>query len=168
MAKPFTRRGTKILTYKGTLYDQDLIIFGSYATNCGGCDTIPSVHIVAELLRKYMERPDTLIFYEGLMISHMIGTVGEAAKPYGIRHMMGFLDTPLPVCIARVEQRRLEQGNTKPFDPNRTLVKDYKAVKRAYENADAQGFYTFPIRFEHAVVDTLSMLRRLAGTATPR
>jgi hypothetical protein len=53
---------------------------------------------------------------------------------------MGFLDTPLDTCIERVKQRRLERGNDKPFDPNRTLVKDYKAVRQARDNAITQGF----------------------------
>ena len=162
MAKPHTRRGRKISTYKGSLYGNDLIIFGSYETQCGGCDTIPSVHIVAEMLHKYMALTNTLIFYEGLMISHMIGTVGNAAKPYGSNHLIGFLDTPLPICIARIEQRRLEAGNTRPFDPNRTVVKDYKAVQAAKKNAFMQGLDVVDIRFEHSVVDTLAMIRQLS------
>lgn len=159
MAKPYTRRGSKILTYKGSLYGCDLILFGSYETNCGGCDTIPSVHIVSELLHKYMAYDNTMIFYEGLMISHMIGTVGEAAKQYPYHHVMGFLDTPLEMCIERVKQRRLSVGNAKPFDPERTLVKDYKAVERAKVNATNQGLQTVTIRWDHAVVDVLKHLR---------
>ena len=163
MAKPHTKRGKKIATYKGDLYGQDFIIFGSYETNCGGCDTIPSVHIVAEMLDKYLALPNTLIFYEGLMISHMIGTVGATVKMHPKwLHTMGFLDTPLETCIARVQQRRLDQGNTKPFDPERTLVKDYKAVRRARENAIDQDFHVVDVRHDHAVVDVLTYLRKLS------
>src|SRR5437899_9032458 len=86
----YTDKG-KVRSYLGKLHSQEpdghyehpVVIFGSYEAQCGGCDTIPSVSIVADMLRSYMKDPkmkNGLIFYEGLMISHMIGTVGAAAR----------------------------------------------------------------------------------------
>jgi uridine kinase len=150
------------LFYKGSLNKKDFFILGSYENACGGCDTIPSVHIVAKLLDDLMSSAGNgVIFYEGLMISHMIGTVGAIAKKHNERHTMAFLDTPLDTCIERVRQRRLDAGNTKPFDPNRTLIGDYKAVRAAHKNARMQGFQTALVDHTLAVDDVKHLLQRL-------
>lgn len=153
-------KSKKILAYKGHLLEHPFILLGSYETQCGGCDTIPSVQIVADLLTQLRD-DDGLVFYEGLMISHMIGTVGAAVKDWGDDHMMGFLDTPVETCIQRVRDRRLEKGNTKPFDPNKTLVKDYHAVQSAKRNAIAAGFQVVTIAHQVAVDDVLAHLEAL-------
>lgn len=142
------------MIYHGVFNKHPIAFLGSYATDCGGCDTIPKVSIVAELLQEIMGSPgEGIVFYEGLMISHMIGTVGAAVRPYETRHIMGFLDTPLDVCIERVKARRLARGNDKPFDPKRTLTKDYVAVGQAKRNATIQGFRVVDIGYESALFD---------------
>ena len=148
--------------YKGEMFGKPFYILGSYVTQCGGCDTIPSVSVVATLL-KYLRLSgeDAIVFYEGLMISHMIGTVGNAVRDWGTDHIMGFLNTPLETCIARVRARRLEKGNDKPFDPTKTLVGDYKAVQGAKKNAIAQGFVVKVVDHTCAVDDVLHMLEVL-------
>lgn len=156
-----TERG-KPLCYMGELFGKPIVIFGSYETACGGCDTIPSVHIVAQMLQDFMPEPDLLVFYEGLMISHMIGTVGAVAKEFNDDHYMGFLDTPLETCISRVVARRVAAGNSKKFDPNTTLIKDYRAVSLAKANAEKQGFNVLTIRHNRAVKDVLYYLQYLA------
>jgi hypothetical protein len=162
-AKPkiFVKPG-KPLLYQGVLFERPFIVFGSYETQCGGCDTIPSVKLVADLLKTHMMvAEEGTIFYEGLMISHMIGTVGAAAKMFNDNHVMGFLDTPLETCIERVKARRLEKGNTIPFDPNKTLVGDYRAVQGAKRNAITQGFNVRTIDHTCAVEDVMHELERL-------
>jgi hypothetical protein len=169
-ARPFehtTKKSGKIkpLIYRGELFNLPFYIFGSYETYCGGCDTIPSVHIVAELLDRHLRNPSNpgLVFYEGLMISHMLGTVGNIAHLYNSRHVMAFLDTPIEVCIERVRSRRAERGNIKPFDPNRTLVGDYKAVKQAKQNALRAGFAVVDIDHTLAVDEVLRHLKLIAS-----
>jgi hypothetical protein len=160
-------RPGKPLTYKGTLLGVPFIVFGSYETQCGGCDTIDSVRKVADLLELWRKTGGNgLVFYEGLMISHMIGTVGAAAKPWGRHHMMGFLDTPLETCIARVRQRRLERGNTNPFDPHKTLIGDYRAVQGAQRNALAQDFRVVAISHHSPVEQVLHHMQVLLAENT--
>lgn len=160
-------RHGKPLTYMGKLLDVPFIVFGSYETQCGGCDTIDSVKKVADLLHLWMKtKGEGLVFYEGLMISHMIGTVGAAAKEYGRDHMIGFLDTPLQVCIDRVKARRLERGNTAPFDPGRTLIKDYSAVQGAQRNALAQDFRVVAISHHSPVEQVLHHMQVLLAKDT--
>lgn len=137
---PSRLEGKKVRIYQGQIRKLPLFVLGDYHTDCGGCDTIPSVKIVAELLVKLREQGHGVVFYEGLMISHMLGTVGATVHPWGMDHTMGFLDTPVQTCIDRVLARRMAKGNTRPFDPNKNLVKDYRAVQQCMRNAVAGGF----------------------------
>lgn len=170
-AEPFeySEKG-KIRSYIGKLhsygptghYEHPVVIMGSYEAQCGGCDTIPSVSIVADMLKSYLREPRLaygLVFYEGLMISHMIGTVGAAAREWKHDHVMAFLDTPLSVCIARVRARRVERGaDGAGFDP-KNIVADWPRVRSARQNAINQGFTVVDVPHENAVGFTLGYLR---------
>lgn len=168
-ALELTERG-KVRSYMGHMLDsygilKTVVVYGSYEANCGGCDTIPSVNIVADMIHRDMKDPRIdLVFYEGLMISHMIGTVGAAAKCYNDNHTMVFLDTPLEVCIERVNNRRKNQGNTKEFDP-RNIVADHPRVIAARRNALAQGFKVVDVAYQTAVQSTLEICRDLISAA---
>jgi hypothetical protein len=97
----------------------------------------------------------------------MLGTVAAAVRDWGDDHVMGFLDTPMETCIQRVRDRRLEKGNLKPFDPEKTLVKDYRAVSKAKINAVTAGFNVVTVNHSEALDDTLLYLRNLlAGAKT--
>jgi uridine kinase len=149
-AEPYLFLGAKIAAYKGKLFDVPFYIIGSYATQCGGCDTIPKVALVADILRELMTNNDMfnvytgpgIVFFEGLMISHMLGTVGEMQKQLGKQHnVLAFLDTPLDLCVQRVMLRRAARGDERPFDP-KNVIKDHPRVKSCMENA---------IRYEYRV-----------------
>lgn len=166
-AEPCEYFGRKIRSYIGTWEQWRVVVFGSYETQCGGCDTIPSVKIVAEMLQDYMSRPGVdLVFYEGLMISHMIGTVGAVAKTFGNRHAMGFLNTPLGVCIDRVRARRVERGaDGAGFDP-RNIIADHPRVLGARRNAIAQGFKVCDVEYSAAFDHTKILLRDHLSTSS--
>jgi hypothetical protein len=139
-----------------------LYIMGSYESTCGGCDTIDSVHKVAELLEEVMDHPGPgLLVYEGLMISHMIGTVGGVAYRYGKRHTMAFLDTPLQVCLDRVQARRDARGATARFNPTNT-IKDHANVLRCRKNAIHGGFHVVDLIHTDAVEQSMRILHELS------
>jgi len=162
----------KILAYTGIIphWDVPLVFLGNYENTCGGCDGIPSVHIVAELLKQFNEEEDTIVFMEGLMISHMLGTVGKAqadefGKDGGI---LAFLDTPLDVALARIQKRRDERGDKREFNPSNT-IKDYDAVELSRLNALRQGYrvrsipHNNPLPTVHGHLDALA--REIKGVA---
>jgi len=156
------RGGQKPRLYKGELFYMPIYILGSYEQHCGGCDTIPSVQIVAEMLHKLLFSKTTgLVLYEGLMISHMIGTVGHVAHMFNSQHVMGFLDTPLEICIERVNKRRVDRGNDKPFDAHRTLVPDYRRVQMARANAERLKYQVVTVPWRTALDSTLNELAKL-------
>lgn len=148
---PHAYEGKKVRIYKGELRASELYypdhhiepvtlyVLGSYETTCGGCDTIPSVSVVAEWLHTLAEHEEeNLLLFEGLMISHMIGTVGAAQKTAPGHHWRAFLDTPLQTCLDRVVARRQERGMTKPFNPTNTQ-KDWPRVRQCRDNCIKQG-----------------------------
>lgn len=160
-AIPYEAENKKVRVYRGELDKVPVYVLGSYATTCGGCDTIESVHIAAELIVRHMELPGPgLVVYEGLMISHMIGTVGDAVRPYGKRHVMAFLDTPLDVCLERIRERRRARGEKRPLNTENT-TKDWDAVRRARQNALNQGFVVVDIDHTNSIDQSLGVVRGL-------
>jgi hypothetical protein len=148
--------------YRGEIFDCELFVLGDYRGQCGGCDTIQPYDHILPLISWVMERQEpSLLVYEGLLISHSIGRIGELVKPYGARHVMGFLDTPLDVCLERVRSRRLERGQLAPLNPENT-TKDHNAVHRCRLRAEQQGFTVRTIDHTSAISQSLEILRDLS------
>lgn len=139
-------------------------ILGSYKNTNGGCDTIHSVKYVAQMLRELMEESSLdLVLFEGLMISHMLGTVGQAQLELGPeRCVLAFLDTPLETCLERVQQRRLAAGNTKPFNPANT-TKDWPRVHQSARNAILAGYTVTTLDHTRAVECALDQMEALVN-----
>tara|TARA_R110002167_G_scaffold42421_9_gene128756 strand:+ start:1822 stop:2427 length:606 start_codon:yes stop_codon:yes gene_type:complete len=156
-----TEKG-KPLVYKGQVMSIPVYFLGSYKTSCGGCDTIPSVKIVAGLLDTLTnEHEHGTIVFEGLMISHMIGTVGAKLKELGVeKSILAFLDTDIETAIQRVKDRRLAAGNTKPLNEDNTR-KDHPRVIAARNNAIEQGFQVYDIDHKNAVEVTKTLLNKM-------
>lgn len=162
-AKPILHLGKKVRAYQGRLDGNPLFILGSYETACGGCDTISSVQEVADLLRLLMTNNDDadcfevskehgIVFFEGLMISHMLGTVGAMQEKLGKdKNVLAFLDTPLDKCIEHVTTRRMKRGDHRPFDP-KNVIKDHPRVHQSKDNARKQGFMTVDIPWQDASI----------------
>lgn len=153
-------------SYFGHFEGIPLIILGSYETACGGCDTIPSVGRVAELLEHYMTDGDCgngIIFFEGLMISHMLGTVGAMQAKLGKENnVLAFLDTPLDKCIERVMHRRQLRKDERPFDP-KNVIADHPRVFQSRENAIKQNYRIRDVHWKIACEDVADDLKLLAA-----
>ena len=167
-AKPAKREGKKVRAYLGGYEGVPIVILGSYETTCGGCDTIPKVSIVADLLHEYADyfhpnglNPHGLIVFEGLMISHMLGTVGKAMDEIGKEKcILAWLTTPLKVCLERVQERRTARGDTRPFNPDNT-IKDFKANELCQANSLRQGFRRVYIDHTSATQDAFILISHL-------
>jgi hypothetical protein len=144
-----------------------MFFLGSYSATCGGCDTLPDVATVAKLLTDYMSDPELdtgVVFFEGLMISHMLGTVGKAqAALHKKKNVLAFLDTPLEVCIERVKARRDARGDIRPFNPRNVIV-DHPRVASSRINAVKQGYTVVDVDHTNAVEVVKWHLRTLLYT----
>jgi uridine kinase len=150
----------KVEAYVGELHGKEIAILGSYENVCGGMDTVSDIRDAAELITRYADEFPQ-VFYEGLFISHMIGTVGAAVRPYGDRAILAFLDTPLDVCIDRVIERRKERGDLREFDP-KNVIKDFSAVQNCRRNCIAQGFNVVDINHQNATRECFRLMKKAA------
>ena len=159
---------TSARTVKPIMYAGDhpggyrMYFLGSYETVCGGCDTINGVALVASLLQHlHDEEAEGICIFEGLMHSHMVGTIGAKQKELGVEnHQRAFLDTPLQVCLDRVLQRRKERGQSKPFNPSNTQ-KDWPRVQQCKFNCDNQGMVTQTVSHEAAIKGVYQIIEEM-------
>ena len=112
------------------LYKHPLFILGPYTATCGGLDSLSDVNDHIRLLQHYAEIGH--VFYEGLLGSEYYGRIGKVSEAYGNAHIFAFLDTPIDLCLARVQARRLARGNTKPLNPANTVGRVAKIERLRY------------------------------------
>lgn len=79
-----------------------VVVLGSYEAACGGCDGLPSVREVYELIKEIRGgNGDVPVVCEGLLLSE---DTKWALQSHGLRCY--YLTTPVDVCADRVKQRR--------------------------------------------------------------
>jgi hypothetical protein len=114
----------------------------STLTPTGGCDTITTQDEVCDAVRRFSKRGSVL--FEGLLISGLWFRYDALARELAIRdYRWVFLNTSLEECIARTLARRQKAGNTKPFDPEKSLVGKFYSVQRCHEKAADAGHQTW-------------------------
>jgi thymidylate kinase len=104
-----------------------LYVLGPYTATCGGLDGLSDVLDHIRLLDHYGKVGH--VFYEGLLGSEYYGRIGKVSEQFKDSHIFAFLDTPLQVCLQRVQARRLAKGNTKPLDPSNTVGRVAKIAR---------------------------------------
>jgi len=114
-------------------------VVGSYANACGGADGISTQEEIATRVVKAVAVGHVLV--EGLLMSKSSagGHVAPILKEHGA--IFGFLDTPWDTCLERVFARRAAAGNTKPFDPEKTMLSAYAQCRRSAELLTLAGGY---------------------------
>jgi hypothetical protein len=143
-------RMTKNVAYRGRWgFDGtpvSVYILGDYdpKRSAGGCDTIPTIQEVIDLVEKYGSRPNSIVVLEGLLLAHSWGALGEYAhERWGKRYVNVFLDTPVEKCIARVTKRRAGKGVETEGDRAAKIEKnirdDYHRVELCFARVVARG-----------------------------
>lgn len=120
-----------------------LYVVGSYETACGGCDGIQPYSLIWPRVENWAASGNVL--FEGALVSNSYGTIGAASEGYGDRFVFAFLDTPVDVCLTRINARRLVRGEQSPVNPhhcerihksNATVMGKVKGKNRRYEVLD--------------------------------
>ena len=83
-----------------------LFVLGHYETDCGGCDTIPEIQQVYDMVREAATVYGMDVLYEGLLISAEFRRTHEMSMEPGLGHHTIGLDVPLDVCLASINARR--------------------------------------------------------------
>ena len=135
-----------------------LYVVGSYENACGGADGIKTQEEIADRVRRAAAHGHVLV--EGLLMSKSSdgGACAPALRELGA--IFAFLDTPWAVCLERVLARRAAAGNTKPFDPEKTMRAAYEQCARSAELLTAAGGYDVrPLPWEQPVTVVMHWLQ---------
>lgn len=147
--QPILTQGRKVQAYGAEHKGQKYVLLGSYATVCGGMDTISDKLVRLALIDKYAE-PDTVLMFEGLITGKTYGAIGafsEESAQFG-SWLYAFMGTPFEVCVERVLQRRQAKGNAAPFDPERTMRPTYGSCEGTARIAAERGHKVYTV--DHA------------------
>lgn len=163
-------RMTKNTVYRGTLQNGIVVyVLGDYSPHrsAGGCDTIPSVQEVIDLVEKYGSKKNSLVVLEGLLLAHSWGALGEYAhERWGERYVNAFLDTPMETCLARVAERRAGKGRETEGDRAAKIEKnirdDYYRVELCYKRVVARGGVRVDIPHKTAPAEFYKLVNRVA------
>jgi thymidylate kinase len=135
-----------------------LYILGPYTATCGGLDSLSDVNDHIRLLEHYGKIGH--VFYEGLLGSEYYGRIGKVSEQFGDRHIFAFLDTPIEVCLERVQARRLAKGNTKPLNPANTVGRVAKIERLRYRLENEFKRPTRTITYISPTSEILELYRR--------
>ena len=103
---------------------QDIYVVGSYENICGGLDGIKTQDGACARIVKYASRGN--VIFEGLLASNVYQRwIDLSTKINGL--IWAFMDTPLDVCLARIEARRKARNAIEPLNPANTISK-HKAI----------------------------------------
>jgi hypothetical protein len=82
---------------------RSLVVVGPYRTDCGGCDAVKTQDLVCESVRMAAVRAPN-VFFEGVIVSTIFQRYYALSRELG-GMVWAYLDTPLEVCLARIQAR---------------------------------------------------------------
>lgn len=138
------------------------MIIGSYRTACGGLDSLPSFAVqqaaIMWAISKFNPRH---ILAEGILASTVYGSWGSFAEglaDLGHQYVWCYLDTPLEVCLERIQKRQEASGKVR--DIKTELVADkIKAINATRTRAlDANDLvYDLPYQSAEQAMRSIMM-----------
>jgi hypothetical protein len=160
-AIPYPRRrnlfgGTSLCSRRVEYYQlgDGGVVIGTYENNCGGCDNIQEGYIrVQQLAMERMPEHPAYVLFEGVII-------GSTYKPWlAFSQKVGgmlwvFLDTPLDVCVERVQQR----NRGKPINLDRMREK-HLVTQRDCNKAIADGEHVVVLPWKRAYSAFVKLLK---------
>lgn len=111
-------------------------VVGPYETACGGADAIQPYADIWPRVVEYAKLGH--VVFEGALVSCSVGSIGEAMAARKKDCAILFLDTPVEVCLDRINKRRVAKGNTEPVKPDNTVAK-HKSVAASRPKLEALG-----------------------------
>ena len=136
-------------------------VIGPYLTPCGGCDRILPFALAPQLIEKYAQQGH--VVFEGLLMSTFYGAIGRLMETRD--SVVMFLDTPLELCIERVEARRRAAGNFRPFNP-KLLTQKHATIGRLKDKFGARAMSVSDSDATETIMRLLAQpLRTAEGTS---
>ena len=132
-------------------------VLGPYTQQCGGLDAVQPYQLIVPLIMKYGAVGH--VIFEGALVSSCWGVVGRLIERWGRDAIIAFLDTSAAECIARVEARRAERGDSRAFNPKNLIAKHATIEKQKVELAAAGIVQTITVSSESAVATVEALLK---------
>lgn len=136
--------------------DLDLIVVGRYETACGGGDGIPTQQLVKDSIM-LATRKARNVFFEGVIISTIFQGYYELAtklRARGHAFVWAYLDTPLEICLARIQTRNGGEPIKEDLVANKVRAIASTRVKAMAAKEQVQD-----VRYDNATKDVLKILR---------
>lgn len=121
-------------------------IVGHYETACGGCDTVPTMDKIFDLVRQG-DRAKMDVLFEGLLISADLKRT-QALHDEGRELLVIGLTTPIELCLSSVNERRRarfeRQGHPEKYTPvkEKNTISKHKGVLKSIEKMKQHGMET--------------------------
>ena len=135
--------------------NKKLYVVGSYVTACGGCDGIQPYDLIWPRVMKFAKLGS--VIFEGALVSSSVGNIGRAMAAR-TDCIVGFMDTPLEICLQRIAARRAARGDTQPLNPTHTQSK-FDGILRSRPQLVALGLRCVTIDHKKAVMQVLKLLK---------
>lgn len=133
-----------------------LAVIGHYCTPCGGCDTIPKMERIFNLVRK-AHRGGADVLFEGLLISADSKRALELHDDE-LPLLVCELDTPIETCLESINaRRRARKKDAEDVDPKNTESK-YKGVQSSMKKLRSHGVDCYTGSREDVLAHVLSTL----------
>lgn len=111
-----------------------VFLLGPYQTPTGGCDRLQYEQVL-DLIKKY--EPKGHVIFEGIIVTSVYGRVGALMEQYKTDSVFVFLDTPLEVCLERVEARRGGKARDERLIKN--VTNKFNSAARIKERVASEG-----------------------------
>jgi adenylylsulfate kinase-like enzyme len=142
-------------------------LVGPYRITTGGCDAIGPIaqaagvkpfDYICDLVREFSEKGN--VVFEGAIVATVTGRWVELARSLPeTSFIFGFMDTSLERCLKRVAKRRLKRGDTRPLDPNVSVIPKYEAVMGSKIRLKEEGMDVRTIPHKNALPTILEWLK---------
>jgi hypothetical protein len=154
----------------------EIVVLGSYASVCGGMDTISDKEERLALVESYCTGSERIVFYEGLITGKTYGAMGALSDTPGQKGhwLYAFMDTPFEVCVERVVKRRQDRALAKGLDAQdavafavgidaeRTMRPTFKSIISTEQRAREAGHQTIWLKHDKSPAQIVTQLIKKA------
>jgi len=139
-------------------------VVGPYKTSCSGCDRMNSQDQICEIIRDFAKHGD--VIFEGYRTSGSVKRYVHLARSLPDHQFLFlFMDTPLKICLERLNDRRHKNNIKKPLS-SRHVERTHERLQRMPAELLSLGMDARKVPFQ-SVADSLQRLL-LYGRRFPR
>jgi len=159
----YTDNKGKVWAYK-LKCKQPLYVIGRYEkAACGGCDSFKDfAKFIPKAVRTLASRGN--VIFESVCWSTMPGRSIELVKKLPQHHFIFcLLNPPWEVVVHRVQKRRLDKGNLKPLDPEKSIRGKYDYIPKTHARFAKEGLDARVLPWQNPLPNLLFMLENLGA-----